>query len=157
MSRVAGRFAAADLSRRCALAYHPSLESCSEHNSNSRSRTIVSISCVHPDLRGTVPAAGWPATKSRSPRAAAHAVRAVASPQHSDVILFDPRTLGHRICLCGVDPVLLGTDCPRGRGDHDPLGSIAAVQKSTAVECAATAGGSAARVLGIRTRAVSTR
>jgi aminocarboxymuconate-semialdehyde decarboxylase len=74
-----------------------------------------------------------------------------------DTILFEPRALGHLIELWGADHVVLGTDYPYDMGDYDPLGSIRAVKGLGAEERAAIAGGNAAKLLGIRRRALKMR
>jgi len=74
-----------------------------------------------------------------------------------DTIVFDPRALGHLVDLWGADHILLGTDYPYDMGDYDPLGAIKAVKKLKAAERDAIAGGNAARLLGIKPRAVRKR
>src|SRR5512139_329100 len=77
VSRGAPRFASEDLSRRCALAYHRSgSERCGTTARIPGGRTIVFISCVHPDRRGTMSRGGGAATKTRASRGISHAVRA---------------------------------------------------------------------------------
>jgi len=69
-----------------------------------------------------------------------------------DTITFDTAMLRHLIDRWGPDHVLLGTDYPFDMGEEDPVGSISRVPGLKPAEREAIMGGTAARLLKLKSR-----